>query len=234
MTPGSGPHPRVLVFTEDCDPTADVVLARLNERGVQFWRVDPGDFLAELGLSAIFDGTWSGALWGQLRAFGRRVGRIITKSLAIVNVRENEQTGVLYTAEVPEADWNHSGIAATAHLFQELVPRLYEVRMTFVAGQCFATAMEPNDPDGPVDIRAHSERVTHTAIQVPDRIVESVSAMMDRYGLVFGTFDFIVRPDGHWVFLELNPNGQWAWTEHAAGLPISIALADLLEKGATA
>ena len=326
MTSSSGPHPRVLVFTEDCDPTADVVLARLNERGVPFWRVDPGDFLAELGLSAIFDGTWSGTLWGQLRgvdldglravyyrrpsgfrtpegltevertfarsqarhalsgvlsalprvlwvnepakmadarvkahqlavaawcglttpltlitnrpdevvAFGRRVGRIITKSLAIVNVRENEQTGVLYTAEVPETDWNHSGIAATAHLFQELVPRLYEVRMTFVAGQCFATAMEPNDPDGPVDIRAHSERVTHTAIQVPDRIVESVSAMMDRYGLVFGTFDFIVRPDGHWVFLELNPNGQWAWTEHAAGLPISIALADLLEKGATA
>jgi hypothetical protein len=34
--------------------------------------------------------------------------------------------------------------------------------------------------------------------------------------------------------LELNPNGQWAWTEHAAGLPISTALADLLEKGATA
>jgi hypothetical protein len=88
----------------------------------------------------------------EVVAFGRRVGRIITKSLAIVNVRENEQTGVLYTAEVPEADWNHSGIAATAHLFQELVPRLYEVRMTFVAGQCFATAMEPNDPDGPVDI----------------------------------------------------------------------------------
>jgi hypothetical protein len=32
--------------------------------------------------------------------------------------------------------------------------------------------------------------------------------------------------------LECNPNGQWAWLEPAAGLPITTAIADLLEKGA--
>lgn len=324
--PGSGPRPRVLVLTETCDPTADFVLAHFNDRGVPFWRVDPGDFPTELGLSATFDGAWSGELRGPLRgveledvravyyrrpsgfrtpeglsevertfaesqarhalsgllaalpevlwvnepgrmadarvkpyqlavaarcglltprtlitnrpeevvAFGRQVGRIITKSLAIVNVRDNDQTGVLYTAEVPEADWGHPGIAATAHLFQELVPRQCEVRLTFVAGQCFAAAMNPHDPAGAVDIRAHSEQVTHTATEVPGPLADSIRVMMDRLGLVFGAFDFMVRPDGRWVFIELNPNGQWAWTEQAAGLPISTALASLLEKGALA
>lgn len=29
-----------------------------------------------------------------------------------------------------------------------------------------------------------------------------------------------------------SPNGQWAWLEDAAGLPITHAIADLLENGA--
>ncbi|WP_435858953.1 hypothetical protein [Streptomyces varsoviensis] len=31
--------------------------------------------------------------------------------------------------------------------------------------------------------------------------------------------------------LECNPNGQWAWLEDAAGLPIARAIAGLLENG---
>ncbi|MFJ4189110.1 hypothetical protein [Kitasatospora sp. NPDC089509] len=38
---------------------------------------------------------------------------------------------------------------------------------------------------------------------------------------------------GDWRFLEMNPNGQWSWIEHRTGVPISGALADLLEKGST-
>jgi hypothetical protein len=31
--------------------------------------------------------------------------------------------------------------------------------------------------------------------------------------------------------LECNPNGQWAWLEAAVGLPITTAMADLLQNG---
>jgi hypothetical protein len=41
-------------------------------------------------------------------------------------------------------------------------------------------------------------------------------------------FDFAVTPDGDWVFLELNPNGQWGWIEDHTGLAITSAMADLL------
>jgi len=33
---------------------------------------------------------------------------------------------------------------------------------------------------------------------------------------------------GDWVFLEINPNGQWAWIENETGLPIASAIADAL------
>jgi hypothetical protein len=40
-----------------------------------------------------------------------------------------------------------------------------------------------------------------------------------------------VTPEGEWVFLEVNPNGQWAWLQDETGLPIASAIADALVKG---
>lgn len=41
----------------------------------------------------------------------------------------------------------------------------------------------------------------------------------------------IVTPKGDYVFLEINPDGQWLWIERLTGLPISEAIADLLLRG---
>jgi hypothetical protein len=40
--------------------------------------------------------------------------------------------------------------------------------------------------------------------------------------------DFAVDGAGRWWFLEINPNGQWLWIEHATGLPIAAAVAAAL------
>lgn len=47
--------------------------------------------------------------------------------------------------------------------------------------------------------------------------------------LRFAAIDMIVTPEGDHVFLEANPNGQWAWIEDETGLPIAAAMADALE-----
>ena len=39
-----------------------------------------------------------------------------------------------------------------------------------------------------------------------------IKGFMDETGYRFGRFDFI-RKDGELWFLELNPNGQWAWLD---------------------
>lgn len=53
-------------------------------------------------------------------------------------------------------------------------------------------------------------------------------AYLAAFRLPFGAFDFVITPDGEWVMLECNPNGQWLWLHHMAKLPIPAALADLL------
>jgi hypothetical protein len=43
----------------------------------------------------------------------------------------------------------------------------------------------------------------------------------------------VLTPDGEHVFLEINPNGEWAWIEDETGLPIGAAIADLLVRAGT-
>jgi glutathione synthase/RimK-type ligase-like ATP-grasp enzyme len=51
---------------------------------------------------------------------------------------------------------------------------------------------------------------------------------MDRLGLVYGAIDMRLTPEGEYVFLEINPTGQWLFIEAATGQPIAAAFADLL------
>ena len=51
---------------------------------------------------------------------------------------------------------------------------------------------------------------------------------MHRLGLVYGAIDMRRTPDGRYVFLEINPAGQWLFVEHFSGQPITSTLARLL------
>ncbi len=42
----------------------------------------------------------------------------------------------------------------------------------------------------------------------------------------------IVTPSGDWVFLELNPNGQWGWVEDMTQMDMSGAMVRLFRKQA--
>lgn len=46
--------------------------------------------------------------------------------------------------------------------------------------------------------------------QLPTDLEDFVRVFLKRSGLDTGVFDFIISQDGGWIFLECNPNGQWA------------------------
>ncbi len=53
----------------------------------------------------------------------------------------------------------------------------------------------------------------------------------DRFELQYAAIDLILDRDGRYVFLEINPSGQFGWIEDFTGLPIFASLADLLVEG---
>lgn len=121
-------------------------------------------------------------------------------------------------------------VGHSAHLFQAQVPKVADVRAVVVGDQVFSAWI--TSPPGVVDWRVAYQELTYRPVACPQRIHRALACFLDAFGLNFGAFDFAVAPDGTWWFLECNPNGQWAWLEEAAGLPITAAIADVLANGA--
>jgi len=134
-------------------------------------------------------------------------------------------TGVLTKKEIANLDL----IRQTPGIFQELVPKAYEVRTTVVGRKVFSARIDSQaHAETKIDWRHLPFEVDDRPLELPSDIERKVHALMDAFGLVYGAFDFIVTPDARHVFLEINPAGQYMWIEAKTGLGITAALVDAL------
>jgi hypothetical protein len=51
---------------------------------------------------------------------------------------------------------------------------------------------------------------------------------MRDFDIQFASLDMVLTRDENFMFLELNPNGQWLWLEYELGFPLVATMADLL------
>jgi hypothetical protein len=164
----------------------------------------------------------------QAAAFVTDVGRAIYKPFTPTGITEAGTHRVTFTTPISVAEVDAS-IRLTAHLIQAWVDKQYEVRLTVVDDTFLPARIDTSSEAAAVDWRTDYDAVTYTPLAgVPAAVRDGVAALMARLRLRFGTFDFIVAPDDSWWFLEVNPNGQWAWIEDATGLPITAAITDAL------
>lgn len=120
------------------------------------------------------------------------------------------QTNILTT--------NVGNISKTPVYIQEQVKGMYEVRVTCVNGYSWSVRIDTSEE---VDWRRSVARNIYSLISMPEHIENLCFEIMNLFNLDFGAFDFIVKADGEWIFLELNPNGQWLWLELELNLDIS-------------
>jgi len=118
----------------------------------------------------------------------------------------------------------------TPSIYQELVPKEVDVRVTFVGGKAFAAAIHSQtDPAAVIDWRkTENADLLHSRIELPDLLIGKLQRLMELLGLEFGCIDLVKTPGGEYVFLEVNPSGQWLWLDDQLGLGISAAVADWL------
>ncbi|MFJ1756559.1 MvdC/MvdD family ATP grasp protein [Kitasatospora sp. NPDC088134] len=138
---------------------------------------------------------------------------------------------IVYTWQVSPHEVDDTVAQALCQLQRRIEP-LYEVRLVAVGAQLFAARIDSPSgrPAEVADWRAyqHTDRISYTAVDVPDEIHRGVLAYLASLQLLYGAFDFMVDTDGRWHFLECNPNGQFAFVEYSTGQPIARAVADLL------
>lgn len=84
------------------------------------------------------------------------------------------------------------------------------------------------DCDNKIDWRKDYSSHRYTVIDCPLTIKNLCYKMLEDLELKFGAFDFIVDEEDNWVFLEVNPNGQWQWLEEKLNLNISEKIVEYL------
>ena len=113
-------------------------------------------------------------------------------------------------------------------IFQELVPAEADIRVTVVGDRLFATAISAAPGGYDLDYRMDLAGASFVSTTLSAEITEGLRALMRRLGLLYGAIDLRRTPDGSYVFLEVNPAGEWLFVEERSGQPITDAVAEFL------
>ncbi len=173
----------------------------------------------------------------SLNFFDECHGEVISKLFGGTGFVQDEDnnTLVVYTHRVHRQDIenNPESMRSVPTVFQEYIPKRLELRITVVGENIFSCAIYSQD-----SIRTKDDwrkydfaNVKHEPFRLPKEVSEKILQFMKSLGIVFGAIDMILTPDGEYVFLEVNPSGQWGWIEVLTGLPISESIANLLMCG---
>ena len=160
---------------------------------------------------------------------------MIYKSLGGCARVENGKTAVIYTTRVERENLVSymDQIKYAPCIFQEEIPKQVELRVVVIGNRIFTDEISSqNSKYTNIDWRRYfMEEVPHRRSNIPSQVEKKIHDLMSRLGLVFACLDMVKTPDGRFVFLELNPNGNWQWTEDLTGLPLLENFTEMLIQG---
>ncbi|GGB13173.1 hypothetical protein ERX37_11085 [Macrococcus hajekii] len=122
---------------------------------------------------------------------------------------------------------NISNIENTPLIFQEIITNAQEVRITCFDEKCFG-AVHINKVEGDWHTDDIKSIKLHK-IDIPLEISVKCIELLKKLNLEYGAFDFFLI-DNTWIFIEVNPIGDWRWVELKTDLAISENFLQYLKK----
>lgn len=159
-------------------------------------------------------------------------GQLAIKPLSPPAVATEDGVCGLYTHKLRKKDLSHIDFVKYAPCFiQEYIPKKIELRITVVGDKIFACEIKSQTKKDSMHDWRNLDNVLslpHKLIELPPKIKNQCLELTKKLGIFFGAIDMIETPTNQYVFLEINPNGQWLWIEKLTGAKISSAIAELL------
>jgi glutathione synthase/RimK-type ligase-like ATP-grasp enzyme len=155
---------------------------------------------------------------------------VVAKALKLGYFDYGEVQTATYTTLLSESDLEDAtALVAAPVIYQRHVPKKCDVRVTVVGDDVFGAAIHSQDePSARIDWRRTESDLPHSEHSLPESVRRGCLALMKRLGLSFGAIDLVLTPDGRYVFLEVNPSGQWLWLQDRLGFPITECIASWL------
>lgn len=97
-------------------------------------------------------------------------------------------------------------------LFQEYIEKDFEIRVFYIDNCCFSMAIfSQNDKQTKTDFRKYNFKTPNRTVpyNLPQDIEEKINKLMTGLGLNSGSLDIIKTKKNEYIFLEVNPVGQF-------------------------
>jgi len=152
-------------------------------------------------------------------------GKVVAKALYAPLIEYDDRDFFIFTNKVDPEDLEEDSLRLAPCVFQELISPKSDYRVTVVGKDIYSVKVKPKNAY--IDWRREKEEVAFEKSDLPSDVIRFCFNLVAELGLVFGAID-LVEKNGEYYFLEINPNGEWAWLQEEVGLDISGSIARTL------
>ncbi len=134
-------------------------------------------------------------------------GKVIYKLMGFPLYEDRDAQPIsTYTSLVPKEMMSQAHrIAATAHMFQEFIEKVCDVRAVIIDQEVFAVAVYPLSDEACIDFRRDYHSLRYEVHRLPETVQHALLEMNRYYRLAYTAIDLLYTKDGRYVFLEANP-----------------------------
>jgi glutathione synthase/RimK-type ligase-like ATP-grasp enzyme len=128
----------------------------------------------------------------------------------------------IYTTAIDPDDFGDLALAKTFEtpvFLQNRIMNSADIRVTIVGQHLFAVKIVKEGNE--VDWRKPEIIKKYELMQLPAELEKKLLQLNKFLGMIYSAIDLILTPKGEFIFLEINPVGEWVWLEHELGIDIS-------------
>jgi len=166
--------------------------------------------------------------WVKLQTIN--INELITKAIQETIFGENNE-GSFLELKSNLVDPNSLSGKYFPSLFQESVDKVMEIRVFVFEGQFYSLGMYvPSTLIQSLDFRSNVDNLRFFKHELPEKLKAKIINFMDCLNLNTGSFDFLVDKNDRYIFLEVNPTGQYDWVSTCGLYDIEKQIALFLKK----
>ncbi|MFA0963671.1 grasp-with-spasm system ATP-grasp peptide maturase [Roseivirga sp. BDSF3-8] len=171
----------------------------------------------------------------HLLQFSEKFDSIITKSIQdFAGLSVNSIPFALYTSTFSIEDIKSMPTEFFPSFFQEKIEKEFEIRSFYLEGKFYSMAIfSQSDQKTTTDFRNYNFDKPNRNIpfKIPAGIEEKLHSLMMALDLNCGSIDLIKASDGRYVFLEVNPIGQFGMVSNPCNYYLEEIVAEYLVAG---
>ncbi len=121
-------------------------------------------------------------------------------------------------------------------LVQRKIEKQYEIRSFFLESKFYSFAIiSQNDEQTAIDFRKYNydSPNRNVPVDLPRDVEQKLDNLMKELKINTGSIDLIVDENGEYIFLEVNPGGQYGPLDEICNMAIDRLIAEWLRKGET-